>query len=172
METFSAYIAPGIPKHYLNKYLDSKNYDNTGHSYKAEVKIRIEKEKKNVDRLIKVVCDFFGIKPEKIKTKSRKRPFVIFRQLIHHFAFEMKIGSSNSIAERTGNCNHATVFNSSEKVKQSLMWPINCVFFNHKKGSEALYTKVRFYNTEECKKIKTSIVYNDLIEYISANYKK
>ena len=70
-----------------------------------------------IEKIKKVVCEFYKIKPEKIDIKCRKREIVIPRQIIHYLARLFTTLSTNQISKKVGNLTHATIINSVTSIQ-------------------------------------------------------
>lgn len=70
----------------------------------------------SIDLIQKVVCDFFGLPLEQIKTKTRKREIVQARQLAMYFSKKHTKSSLATIGLQCGNKDHATVLHACKTV--------------------------------------------------------
>ncbi len=66
--------------------------------------------------IIRMVAEYFELKPEQLKSKSRKREIVQSRQIAMYFAKKYTKASLNSIGAEFGGKNHATVMYSENMV--------------------------------------------------------
>ena len=69
-----------------------------------------------VDRIQKVVCDYFKIEPEKFLSPSRKRELVQARQISMYLSRNHTKNSLASIGSQTGGRDHATVLHAYNTV--------------------------------------------------------
>src|ERR1017187_5414843 len=69
-----------------------------------------------IDYIQKVVCDYFHLPLEAIKSNSRKREVVQARQITMYFAKNLTKYSLQSIGKQCGNKDHATVLHSCKTV--------------------------------------------------------
>jgi len=63
-------------------------------------------------QIIDTVCDYFGITPEYITTKCRKREYIIPRHLCMYFLYNNTGTSLAHIGELMGGYDHTTVINA------------------------------------------------------------
>ena len=75
------------------------------------------KQQITIEYIIKVVADYFQVKPESLKSKSRKREVVQSRQIAMYFAKKFTKASLMRIGAEFGGKNHATVVYSSKTVE-------------------------------------------------------
>jgi chromosomal replication initiator protein len=81
---------------------------------------RVKSDKMTINKIRKVVCDFFEIEENHLVLKTRKREIVQARQICHHFARKYTKRSFSEIGRSIGNKDHATVMHSL-KVVNDLM---------------------------------------------------
>ena len=70
----------------------------------------------SIDYIQKVVCDYFDIPIEIMKSKTRKREIVQCRQLAMYFSKQMTKNSLAMIGKHCGNKDHATVLHACKTV--------------------------------------------------------
>lgn len=70
----------------------------------------------SIDYIQKVVCDFFDLPIEMLKSKTRKRHVVQARQIAMYFAKSMTKSSLSSIGAHCGGKDHATVLHACRTV--------------------------------------------------------
>lgn len=70
-----------------------------------------------VEIIKNVVCEYLGVSPMKIYSKTRKREIVQARQLVQHFAKKYTRLSLAKIGFETGNKDHATIMYANKTVK-------------------------------------------------------
>ena len=70
----------------------------------------------SIDYIQKVVCDYFSIPIETMKSKTRKREIVQCRQLAMYFSKQMTKSSLAMIGKYCGNKDHATVLHACKTV--------------------------------------------------------
>ena len=70
----------------------------------------------SIDYIQKVVCDYFDIPIDVMKSKTRKREIVQCRQLSMYFAKQMTKSSLAMIGKHCGNKDHATVLHACKTV--------------------------------------------------------
>ena len=70
----------------------------------------------SIDYIQKVVCDYFDIPIETMKSKTRKREIVQCRQLAMYFSKQMTKNSLAMIGKYCGNKDHATVLHACKTV--------------------------------------------------------
>ncbi|MCM8802670.1 MAG: chromosomal replication initiator protein DnaA [Candidatus Omnitrophica bacterium] len=79
-----------------------------------------KKEKKyiNIKQILNVVCEYFGLVPEEIKSKKRIKNVILPRQIAMYLGRELTNTSLNSIASEFGGKDHTTVLHACKKVKE------------------------------------------------------
>ena len=70
----------------------------------------------SIDYIQKVVCDYFDLPIELLKSKTRKREIVQARQIAMYFAKKMTKSSLASIGAHCGGKDHATVLHACKTV--------------------------------------------------------
>jgi len=70
----------------------------------------------SIDYIQKVICDYFDIPIEIMKSKTRKREIVQCRQLAMYFAKQLTKNSLAMIGKHCGNKDHATVLHACKTV--------------------------------------------------------
>lgn len=70
----------------------------------------------SIEYIQKVVCDYFNLPIELLKSKTRKREVVQARQIAMYFAKQMTKSSLASIGAHTGGKDHATVLHACKTV--------------------------------------------------------
>jgi chromosomal replication initiator protein len=70
----------------------------------------------SIDYIQKVVCDYFDMQVDMLKSKTRKREIVQARQLAMYFAKQLTKSSLASIGAQCGNKDHATVLHAVRTV--------------------------------------------------------
>ena len=70
----------------------------------------------SIDYIQKIVCDYFDIPIETMKSKTRKREIVQCRQLAMYFSKQMTKNSLAMIGKHCGNKDHATVLHACKTV--------------------------------------------------------
>ena len=70
----------------------------------------------SIDYIQKVVCDYFDLPIELLKSKTRKREVVQARQIAMYFAKKMTKSSLASIGAHCGGKDHATVLHACRTV--------------------------------------------------------
>jgi chromosomal replication initiator protein len=70
----------------------------------------------SIDFIQKVVCDYFDMPVELLRSKTRKREIVQARQLTMYFAKQLTKNSLASIGSQIGNKDHATVLHACRTV--------------------------------------------------------
>ena len=72
----------------------------------------------SIDYIQKVVCDYFDIPVDIMKSKTRKREIVQARQLAMYFSKILTKSSLAKIGLHCGNKDHATVLHACKKIKE------------------------------------------------------
>ncbi|MCX6292618.1 MAG: chromosomal replication initiator protein DnaA, partial [Bacteroidetes bacterium] len=70
----------------------------------------------SIDYIQKVVCDYFDLPIEMLKSKTRKRQVVQARQIAMYFAKSMTKSSLSNIGAHCGGKDHATVLHACRTV--------------------------------------------------------
>ena len=78
--------------------------------------VKNAKREISIDYIQKVVCDYFDMPIEVLKSKTRKREIVQARQIVMYFAKQMTKSSLSTIGSQIGNKNHATVLHACKTV--------------------------------------------------------
>ena len=75
-----------------------------------------EKKTLTIEEIIKKVSDYYGVEPESINTRSRKREVVLVRQVAMYFAKKYLDLSTAKIGLYVGNRDHATVLHACKTI--------------------------------------------------------
>lgn len=78
--------------------------------------VKNTKREISIDYIQKVVCDYFNMPPELIKSKTRKREIVQARQIAMYFAKSFTKSSLATIGSQIGGKDHATVLHACKQV--------------------------------------------------------
>jgi len=70
----------------------------------------------SIDYIQKLVCDYFSIGVDMVKSKTRKREIVQARQIAMYFAKDMTKASLKNIGSHFGNRDHSTVIHACQTV--------------------------------------------------------
>lgn len=95
---------------------------------KREITVELAKEivdkfAKNINREItvdmiqKIVCEYFNLKPEELKAKTRRREIVQPRQIIMYFAKKYTKASLQAIGAMCGGKDHSTVLHACRNIE-------------------------------------------------------
>lgn len=82
--------------------------------------VKNTKREISIDYIQKVVCDYFDMPVDGLKSKTRKREIVQARQIAMYFAKTMTKTSLTSIGSQIGGKDHATVLHSCKTVNNLL----------------------------------------------------
>ena len=82
--------------------------------------IKDQKPEMTVERIEKVVCDYFNIEPEVLQSKTRKREIVQARQLAMYFCKNYTNASLAYIGKQIGRKDHTTVLYACKAVADLL----------------------------------------------------
>lgn len=105
----------------------------------AKVVGRIKKDtpkKYDVSEILDTVCDYFKVQVEDVLGKSRKREFVLARQIAMYFSQTLAKVSVGRIGRLIGNRDHSTVMHSISKVTEQMQ--IDKAFAKELKAIEKL----------------------------------
>lgn len=75
-----------------------------------------EKKTPTIEEIVKKVADYYGVEPESINTRSRKREVVLVRQIAMYFAKKYLDLSTAKIGLYVGNRDHATVLHACKTI--------------------------------------------------------
>ena len=78
--------------------------------------LKTQQEKFSIEYIQKVVCDYFDLPIELMKSKTRKREVVQARQIAMYFAKKMTKSSLAKIGAHCGGKDHATVLHACRTV--------------------------------------------------------
>jgi len=98
-------------------------------------------------QIIDTVCDYFGITPEYITTKCRKREYIIPRHLCMYFLYNSTILSLQDIGKLLGGYDHSTVLPALKNCE-------NAVFTKDREFYEPLMHLKAIIGISESKRIK------------------
>ena len=82
--------------------------------------VKIDDKPLTVDEIIETVCNHFNVSPSAVGGKSRKRDYVIVRQVSMYFAQKHTKMPASRIGQLIGNRDHSTVIHSCSTVEQRL----------------------------------------------------
>lgn len=78
--------------------------------------VKTTKRELTIDYIEQVVCDYFKMPVDKIKSKTRKREIVQARQIVMYFARNLTKASLATIGSEVGGKDHATVLHACKTV--------------------------------------------------------
>ncbi|MGQ1889759.1 chromosomal replication initiator protein DnaA [Thermophagus sp. OGC60D27] len=93
----------------------------------------------SIDQILNNVCDYYGIKPDLLQSRSRKREIVQARQVAMYFSKNMTNSSLSAIGAVIGGRDHATVLHACKAVKN--LKETNTDFKHQLKEIESLIRK-------------------------------
>jgi hypothetical protein len=73
--------------------------------------------KKDMETVTAQICQYFGVTPDDLRSKTRKREVVIPRQMAMFFCKENNLGSLKSIGRFFGGRDHSTVIHAISTVE-------------------------------------------------------
>lgn len=82
--------------------------------------VKIDDKPLTVDEIIETVCNHFNVSPSAVGGKSRKRDFVVARQVSMYFAQKYTKMPASRIGKLVGNRDHSTVIHSCTQVENRL----------------------------------------------------
>lgn len=82
--------------------------------------VKIDDKPLTVDEIIETVCNHFNVSPSAVGGKSRKRDFVIARQVSMYLAQKYTKMPASRIGKLVGNRDHSTVIHSCTQVENRL----------------------------------------------------
>ena len=128
-EILALVTSPNYNPNDLVGRIRSKNYTTLYYDSINKKQITMELVKSMVDKFVKsttreisidfiqkVVCDYFDMPLELLKSKTRKREIVQARQLSMYFSKQLTKNSLASIGQQCGNKDHATVLHACRTV--------------------------------------------------------
>lgn len=69
-----------------------------------------------IDTVIKEVCTQFNVTEEQLKSKSRERPLVEYRQLALYVCWGLHLGTQKGIAGKFGGRQHSTLIHAIDTI--------------------------------------------------------
>ncbi|MGQ1946468.1 chromosomal replication initiator protein DnaA [Geofilum sp. OHC36d9] len=78
--------------------------------------IRRSQREISVDYIQKTVCDYYGLEPDSLQLKTRKREIVQARQIAMYFSKNLTNSSLSAIGSRIGKKDHATVLHACKTI--------------------------------------------------------
>ena len=75
-----------------------------------------EKHTITIDEILKKVADYYGVEPESVNTRSRKREVVLVRQVAMYFSKKYLDLSTSKIGQHIGKRDHATVLHACKTI--------------------------------------------------------
>lgn len=82
--------------------------------------VKIDDKPLTVDEIIETVCNHFNVSPSAVDGKSRKRDFVVARQVSMYLAQKYTKMPASRIGKLVGNRDHSTVIHSCTQVENRL----------------------------------------------------
>ena len=82
--------------------------------------VKIDDKPLTVDEIIETVCNHFNVSPSAVGGKSRKRDFVVARQVSMYLAQKYTKMTASRIGKLVGNRDHSTVIHSCTQVENRL----------------------------------------------------
>lgn len=82
--------------------------------------VKIDNKPLTVDEIIETVCNHFNVSPSAVGGKSRKRDFVVARQVSMYLAQKYTKMPASRIGKLVGNRDHSTVIHSCTQVENRL----------------------------------------------------
>ena len=82
--------------------------------------VKIDDKPLTVDEIIETVCNHFNVSPSAVGVKSRKRDFVVARQVSMYLAQKYTKMPASRIGKLVGNRDHSTVIHSCTQVENRL----------------------------------------------------
>ena len=82
--------------------------------------VKIDDKPLTVDEIIETVCNHFNVSPSAVGGKSRKRDFVVARQISMYLAQKYTKMPASRIGKLVGNRDHSTVIHSCTQVENRL----------------------------------------------------
>jgi len=111
---------------YINKYINEIKYllninnkkinNNYNFSYFYLPGAAYKPKNYSIDKIIRIVCDYFNLSPEMIHTKTRKEKIVKGRQIAMYFSRRFTNLSFSKIGAKIGGKDHATVSHACKTV--------------------------------------------------------
>ncbi len=79
-----------------------------------------------LEKILNIVCDYFGYSPELVKSKSRKRQYVIVRAYFYYFACKRFGKTYKEAAQFVNRKDHTSVVNAFITIEQTpgFIWAI------------------------------------------------
>ena len=89
--------------------------------------VKIDDKPLTVDEIIETVCNHFNVSPSAVGGKSRKRDFVVARQVSMYLAQKYTKMPASRIGKLVGNRDHSTVIHSCTQVENRLKVDKECL---------------------------------------------
>lgn len=82
--------------------------------------VKVDNHPLTIDDILEKVCNHYNVTPAQVSSKSRKRDFVLARQVSMYFAQKLTKMPASRIGKLVGNRDHSTVIHSCAQVEQRL----------------------------------------------------
>lgn len=83
--------------------------------------VKIDDRPLTIDDILDKVCDHYNVTPEQVNSKSRKRDYVLARQLSMYLAQKYTKMPASRIGKLVGNRDHSTVIHSCAQIEKRLL---------------------------------------------------
>ncbi len=82
--------------------------------------LRIKDKEISIEEIQKIVADFFGLKPQELKSKKRSKQISLARQIAMYLSRKLTKLSYPHIGEKFGKKDHSTVIYAENQIKEKL----------------------------------------------------
>lgn len=83
--------------------------------------VKIDDRPLTIDDILDKVCDHYNVTPDQVNSKSRKRDYVLARQLSMYLAQKYTKMPASRIGKLVGNRDHSTVIHSCAQIEKRLL---------------------------------------------------
>lgn len=83
--------------------------------------VKIDDHPLTIDDILDKVCSHYNVTPEQVNSKSRKRDYVLARQVSMYLAQKYTKMPASRIGKLVGNRDHSTVIHSCTQVEKRLV---------------------------------------------------
>ncbi len=83
--------------------------------------VKIDDRPLTIDDILDKVCDHYNVTPEQVNSKSRKRDYVLARQVSMYLAQKYTKMPASRIGKLVGNRDHSTVIHSCAQIEKRLL---------------------------------------------------
>ena len=82
--------------------------------------MKVDEKPLTMDDIVEIVCNHYNVTVTAVNSKSRKRDYVVARQVTMYLAQKFTKMPASRIGKLVGNRDHSTVIHSCSKVEERL----------------------------------------------------